>query len=89
MPGTLFLLAGNFRMQNAAIIISCLKMMVDANNVRMKQKMASTKLFRFLLLMACLPVMCLLTNAARGGVIFTNLVSFTGVGGACPGAGSY
>jgi hypothetical protein len=38
MPGTLFLLAGNFRMQNAAIIISCLKMMVDANNVRMKQK---------------------------------------------------
>ena len=47
------------------------------------------KLFRFLLLAACVPVMCLMTIAARGGVVFTNLVSFTGVGGAFPGAAPY
>jgi len=47
------------------------------------------KLFRFLLLAACSSMMCLMTIAARGGVTFTNLVSFTGVGGACPGAAPY
>jgi uncharacterized repeat protein (TIGR03803 family) len=51
--------------------------------------MASMKLFRFLLLTACTSVMCLMTVAARGGIIFTNLVSFTGVGGAFPGAVPY
>jgi uncharacterized repeat protein (TIGR03803 family) len=34
-------------------------------------------------------VICLVTTAARGGVLFSNLVSFTGVGGACPGAAPY
>ena len=39
--------------------------------------------------MACLPVMCLMTMVVRGEIIFTNLVSFTGTGGACPGAAPY
>ena len=30
--------------------------------------------------------MCLITMAARGEIIFTNLVSFTGTGGIYPGA---
>lgn len=47
------------------------------------------KLFRFLLLKASLPVMCLMTMAARGEVIFTNLVSFTGTNGIYPGADPY
>jgi len=47
------------------------------------------KLFRFLLLATSIPVMCLITVAVQGEVIFTNLVSFTGPGGACPGASPY
>ena len=39
--------------------------------------------------MTCIAVLCLMAVAARGGVTFTNLVSFTGTGGACPGAGPY
>ena len=64
--------------------------MVNANNFRMgTNKMAFRKLFGFLPLTVGLSVMCLMTIAARGEVIFTNLVSFTGTGGACPGAGPY
>jgi uncharacterized repeat protein (TIGR03803 family) len=51
--------------------------------------MAPTKSFPFLLLTACLPLMCLIPVAVRGDVIFTNLVSFTGTSGACPGAAPY
>ena len=86
---------GNHLIQHRAVsrisgIISCLKTMINANNVLVgKNKMASIKLFRFLLLTVGLPVMCLMTIAARGEVIFTNLVSFTGTGGAFPGAGPY
>ena len=47
------------------------------------------KFFRFFLLAASVPVMCLITTAARGEVIFTNLVSFTGTSGVCPGANPY
>jgi uncharacterized repeat protein (TIGR03803 family) len=51
--------------------------------------MASMKSFRLLRLTMSLPVICLCALAARGEVIFTNLVSFTGVGGACPGGHPY
>jgi len=47
------------------------------------------KLFRFLLLTAGISLMCLITMAARGEVIFTNLVSFTGTNGDFPGASPY
>jgi uncharacterized repeat protein (TIGR03803 family) len=47
------------------------------------------KLFKSLLLAASLPVIYLIAVPAGGEVIFTNLVSFTGIGGACPGAGPY
>ncbi len=47
------------------------------------------KLFKSLLLAASLPVICLIAVPAGGEVIFTNLVSFTGIGGACPGTGPY
>ena len=46
---------------------------------------ASMKLFKHTLLMVCLPVMCLFPLAAPSAIIFSNLVSFTGVGGAWPG----
>lgn len=44
------------------------------------------KLFKILLLTTGIPVMGLITTAVRGEIIFTNLVSFTGVGGVYPGA---
>jgi len=47
------------------------------------------KLFRFLLLTTGISLMCLITMAARGEVIFTNLVSFTGTNGDFPGASPY
>lgn len=47
---------------------------------------ASMKLFRFLLLAVGVSVTCLIVPDAWGGIIFTNLVSFTGTNGAYPGA---
>ena len=45
--------------------------------------MKSSSFFR---LTACCSLICLMTIAARGEIIFTNLVLFSGVGGVFPGA---
>ena len=55
----------------------------------MKKSMDSLKLFRFLLLAAGISVMGLVVPEVRGGVVFTNLISFTGNSGAYPGANPY
>jgi len=47
------------------------------------------KLQRVSLLAVCLLGLCLITIAARGELTFTTLVSFTGTGGAYPGATPY
>jgi len=51
--------------------------------------MILTKLLRVSLLAACIPGLCLAPTAARGWVVLTTLVSFTGTNGACPGASPY
>ena len=47
------------------------------------------KSFSFFRLAACGSLICLMTIAAQGGIVFSNLVSFTGTGGSAPGAGPY
>lgn len=54
-----------------------------------KIETASMKSFKHFQSAVCLPVLCLLAMTARGGIVFTNLVSFTGLGGACPGGSPY
>src|SRR5690348_14994204 len=51
--------------------------------------MDSLKLFRFLFLAAGISTMGLVVPQTRGGVVFTNLISFTGTNGSCPGASPY
>jgi uncharacterized repeat protein (TIGR03803 family) len=63
---------------------------VDVDNVLMGEiETASMKLFKHFLPAMYLSVLGLLAMTARGGIVFTNLVSFTGVGGTFPGGAPY
>ena len=71
-------------------IISCLKARFLSIDVLMgKIETASMKLLKHFLPAMYLSVLCLLAMTVRGGIVFTNLVSFTGVGGVCPGGSPY